>query len=756
MAKDKGPLQTAQREGDALKKEVDQFLGQCQNYLEDPSAGQKKKKELYKKSDELKKKVEKQKKKVSKLNKGKEPVHDDKFDQKKAQEESRMNKLLDQLSKVRQKLEPDKVEEDYLSKAKSGKDVAAEQNDDEEEEEEDSEEDEGEEEEDEEEGEEEEDEYEDEEEEEEESEEEQDTPVKAKSKKTVAPQEESDEYEDDEEEEEEEEEEGEEEEEEEDSEESEDEFERPAEISSDDDADFLDEGMKQFEAVCDFVAEQNEDLGFKVGDNLTILDTREDGWWVAEDEEGRRGLVPSTYLKLKKDYSDHRDLQSPEQPQSPDPETPRSGKMLWKGLKAAVTETSVTDVLTAMGAIPAGFRPSTTAKYVNDPKHTTGYYLLPKLSKSKMWFSDLHWQPKENQVRSRAVRVQRMISLWGVRNMSKIGVGLEILSRHVRICMFDGDKVLSNVHTVRATTTGPDGKEWRFSPKVTGILPSLMDGECFVRSNHTQQKLGILFELCLSYIRSKTGERGEFSCGWHHLPLFDEETGGPIFSKNYELTVHGGTPYEQDVEVDPSISRKASTSKIRAMMSANKQPRLVVKILAPTKDQKQLLDQLPDTIVSSTGYLTFLSYFRKLLADVLLRDRINMETADLIHHPVLASFPEAVKYPDIMDALRSTWADKMKNVKKADKRDNEHMKDFFCQIFMETCYPLLHSPTLATPKWADAAVDNARWEEIAAFLKKNREQAGVLTQLLSPDTMHQPFDTKEVTFDLLSGYQGYR
>ncbi|CAG5128396.1 unnamed protein product, partial [Candidula unifasciata] len=54
----------------------------------------------------------------------------------------------------------------------------------------------------------------------------------------------------------------------------------------------------RFVAVQEFEGEQDGDLSFKEGDVLTVIDTREDGWWTAENDKGGRGLVPSTFLKV--------------------------------------------------------------------------------------------------------------------------------------------------------------------------------------------------------------------------------------------------------------------------------------------------------------------------------------------------------------------------------------------------------------------------------------------------------------------------
>lgn len=111
-------------------------------------------------------------------------------------------------------------------------------------------------------------------------------------------------------------------------------------------------------------------------------------------------------------------------------------------------------------------------------------------------------------------------------------------------------QVLSNIHIIRAAYNAKSPKTWNFSPrvcggcyvcnlttqtdlqtlctealqkktkkeivrnvkfsmcscvclfKVTGILPTLLDGDCFLRCNSASPNLGILFELGVTFIRN--------------------------------------------------------------------------------------------------------------------------------------------------------------------------------------------------------------------------------------------------------------
>lgn len=134
---------------------------------------------------------------------------------------------------------------------------------------------------------------------------------------------------------------------------------------------------------------------------------------------------------------------------------------------------------------------------------------------------------------------------------------------------------------------------------------------------------------------------------------------------------------------------------------------------------------------------------------MLLRDRTSLQSADLISHPVLATFPLLLEQPDVMDALRSSWAEKESTLKRSEKRDKELLKAEFLLVYHDCVLPLLHSTLLPPFRWAEEETEAARWKAIADFLKQSRENEGSLKALLSPDGVHKPFDLSEQTYDFL-------
>uniref|UniRef100_A0A8C5YQN0 Nephrocystin-1 n=1 Tax=Marmota marmota marmota TaxID=9994 RepID=A0A8C5YQN0_MARMA len=564
---------------------------------------------------------------------------------------------------------------------------------------------------------------------------------------------------------------------------------------------------RKYIALGDFTAQQVGDLTFKKGEILLVIEKKPDGWWIAKDSKGNEGLIPRTYLErlfglqnllsvctcslirvvtgrgcactyllfhlprtdthcsaVQKAISEvgicslsrHVHVVFSRWVVLAVVLKGHGGEVRNHGWKRAdhfclssPWQMNTVDVLTSMGAIPAGFRPSTLSQLLEEGNQfRASYFLQPELTTSQLAFRDLMWDAKTGTIKSRPSRVSLILTLWSCKMIPLPGTSIQVLSRHVRLCLFDGSKVLSNIHTVRATWQPKKPKTWTFSPQVTGILPCLLHGDCFIRSNSSSPDLGILFELGISYIRNSTGERGELSCGWVFLRLFDA-SGVPIPAKTYELFLNGGTPYEKGVEVDPSVSRRAQGSVFQQMMTMRRQPQLLVKLRSLTQRSRSMLSLLPETLIGGMCYVHLLIFYRQILGDVLLRDRMSLQSADLISHPMLATFPQLLEQPDVMDALRSSWAERESMLKRSEKRDPECLKATFLLVYHDCAWPLLCSTLLPPLHWAEEESEGARWRAIADFLKQNQEHGGALRALLSPDGAHQPFDLSEQAYDFL-------
>ncbi|XP_039176824.1 nephrocystin-1 isoform X2 [Crotalus tigris] len=510
--------------------------------------------------------------------------------------------------------------------------------------------------------------------------------------------------------------------------------------SEDDEDDEYDDESKldtsfntEFIALGDFAAQQEGDLTFKKEEVLLIIEKKPDGWWLAKNSKGEKGLVPKTYLTAKDKEEEPSEEETEDDIEVAD-ETAGGANILkrtdshWSAVKKALTEHNTLDALTSMGAVPAGFRPSTLAQFLDEGNQfQASSFLQPVLTPSNLSFQDLVWSPEKGSIQPRPTRIALVMTLWNCKGIPFPGISIQVLSRHIRLCLFDGNRILSNIHTVRATWQSKNPKTWTFSPRVTGILPCILDGDCFIRSNNPSPDIGLLFELGITYHNS-TGERGELSCGWAFLKLFDS-SGLPTPSKTYELLLNGGTPYEKRVEVDPSVSRRASSNVFHHIITLRKQPQLLLKLRSISTRSKGIMNLLPEVLIGSMCYMHLILFYRQILGDVLLKNRPNMQHADLISNPILATFPKLMEQPDIMDALRSSWAEKESTLKRSEKRDREFLKSVFVLVYHDTVYPLLQSVLLPEYKWAEEESEGTRWRIIAEFLKKNQER--VLPGILS-------------------------
>uniref|UniRef100_A0AAR2KMI4 SH3 domain-containing protein n=1 Tax=Pygocentrus nattereri TaxID=42514 RepID=A0AAR2KMI4_PYGNA len=485
-------------------------------------------------------------------------------------------------------------------------------------------------------------------------------------------------------------------------------------------------GAGTYVALSAFTGEEEGDLTIQKGAVLKILQKNEDGWWLAQDSKGNKGLVPRNYLKMF---------------------FPISTSSNWDTVREAITEIDATDVLSAMGAIPPGFRPSTLSRLLEEgTSYRASHYIQPKLGQSELCFKDLQLDPDSGKVHARLSRVCLTLTLWSCRMIPPPGVGLQVLSRHVRLCAFNGTEVLSNIHTVRVTYNPSSPKTWSFSPRMSSLLPCLLDGDCFFHCDSDSPDLGILFELGITYIRNSTGERGDLSCGWAFLKLFDEN-GALIPLRTQELAVHGGTPYEGKADIDATSTKRGSSSGVlQQMLMSRKQPKLIVKLRSPNTRTREQLNLLPDTIIGYLSTVRLLALYRQLLADALLLERVTMQNADLICSAVLATFPEVLDHPDLMDAFKvSCWKVAYECFLCVLQKDITALKKLFENVYMSSVFPLLYSAEMPAPLWADESTETQRARLIYSPIHKI-----TMETMLSPNHPHQAFDISQVTYDLLN------
>ncbi|KAK0145169.1 Nephrocystin-1 [Merluccius polli] len=480
--------------------------------------------------------------------------------------------------------------------------------------------------------------------------------------------------------------------------------------------------------LSDIRGEEEGDLSVQQGELLRIIKRSADGWWLAEDRKGNQGVVPRTYLKGSGVRVEEDEDESEEESDEELMDSQSDSVSHWSKVRKALTE--VTHRLTDLKQISSccvRFKHSKTRA-----TYRASRFILPELSQSQLAFKDIFMEPNTGEVRGRQVPVCVCFSLWACRMIAQPGVGVQVLSRHVRLCAFDGSQVLSNIHTVRATYNPKNPKTWTFSARVNGDLPTLLDGECFLRCSADSPELGLLLELGVTFTRTSTGETGELSCGWAFLKLTDTT------ARTYELPVHGGTPFESELPVQTE-----SRSMFQQVLQNRKQPKLVVKLKSVNRRTRTQLSLLPDCLLYCSNVVHLLLLFRQTLTKTLM-DRPTAQNTDLMCHPVLTSFPRLLDETDLLDALKSAWLHAEQAMSRTQKRDLLFLREQFTSVFLTSVYPLLHSPMLPCQRWADPPR-----EQRAQLISKTLEAFRSHSQSESP-VAQDAFDVLELTFDLLT------
>ncbi|CAL1300900.1 unnamed protein product [Larinioides sclopetarius] len=486
---------------------------------------------------------------------------------------------------------------------------------------------------------------------------------------------------------------------------------------TDEESDIKDDDILQnltFECVAlhDFKAEQKYDLSFQQGELLTVTGVRDNGWWEAKNDRGETGLIPSTFFKIpdhikaiidetgkrnissSDSKSSSRKLERPERNEdfvTDETDPPRT-------LVDRFSEISMNqDVL------PKGFRTSVLFDLAQkDSLYSMGNFMAPKLDESGIYFKDICYE--KALLKPNATLLQKKISLIAARQIPEPPSDFIVKSRHIRMCFHDGNKVLSNIHTVKAKWSKSAPKLWMFNSKITPKDSCVEEGEIFIKCNECVPTLGILFELCISYEHLK-GTSGEMCSGWAFMKLLND-SGEPVKSKTNILKV-------QDTEPFTAYFLRANSQGIagffKKIKDKQKLPRIVISICDPDRPSNQQISYLPSCLIGPWSCISILSLSRKVTAEDLL-ERSSFDSTERISSPVLASLPHVLNEPDLLDALRVSWTSIMKNFKTDDIRMDNTKKKTFRDLFCETVFVIVNSNNLMPLKLGNSESENVSKE----------------------------------------------
>ncbi|MCP9263924.1 Aqp3 protein [Dirofilaria immitis] len=203
------------------------------------------------------------------------------------------------------------------------------------------------------------------------------------------------------------------------------------------------------------------------------INLREDGWWLAENQNGKRGYVPKTFLKIYKESIESKEIRKQFDKPSPMPRQ---------------TAESSTQSIT----VPDIFESSNSCT-----NHLTyECYLAPRLSKSNYAFHDIYWNYEDDRLRKRRVRVSKMIKII---RLDKIQLNsIDVHCRLVRAYLFDRKttdeeyQIVSNVYTIKAQQRIREPREGEMSEQSLGcvMIPIINEsGHCCMQNKNYTVKM---------------------------------------------------------------------------------------------------------------------------------------------------------------------------------------------------------------------------------------------------------------------------
>lgn len=231
-----------------------------------------------------------------------------------------------------------------------------------------------------------------------------------------------------------------------------------------------------------------------------------------------------------------------------------------------------------------------------------------------------------------------------------------------------------------------------------------------VRTNHTNKNISLLFELCVVFkkkgkLAANEKDTGELCCGWCKIPIF-QPTGTLLEMRTYEQGLKGGTPFDDNVPIDPSEAtpntpqKKTLFKDLVKFVNKIQGPVLSVKVSTLSRAELQQSSLLPHTMITSFKTVPLLCLYREVQLDSLVK-RVEPHPlyAGVGAGPhVLALFPRILDVLDYIELLIALWDAKEKarssnplgEFRDAQKlKVLEDRKKQFCET-VEYMWPFMH------------------------------------------------------------------
>ena len=276
-------------------------------------------------------------------------------------------------------------------------------------------------------------------------------------------------------------------------------------------------------------------------------------------------------------------------------------------------------------------------------------------------------------------------------------------------------------------------KHWNFQPN----SQSAFDNHLVVRTTEVARKrIGVLFELSVSYIRTSTKQHGQLSCGWTFLPLYDDE-GRIIESRAYKLPLNGGTIYENGVPLDRNRKSAKPKAGFQGMLASRvRDPSLTVRVGVPHRKYRKFVDYLPPSIVTSLRNAHLLALHRQRLFEVVVGDADGSDDVTIRPCPHLTAFLLVCNNCNVIDAVRNWWKAELVKLPKSQRREEGVVMRLWKEAVMKIAFPLSEMKVFNRMESLSENFDHQKQAEVISKL----QEGSPLSVLMSANQEFAPFD----------------
>ncbi|CAF1418005.1 unnamed protein product [Adineta ricciae] len=503
----------------------------------------------------------------------------------------------------------------------------------------------------------------------------------------------------------------------------------------------------QFLVTHDIASKQTGDLTVHRGEILTLDEQRPDDWWLFKNAQNQQGAVPINAI----------------QPLS-------TGQIARRRAKPNTSATVLVDAFKAANSMPAGYIASDLAPLADLEEYKLWRAIVPKMTESNLAFADLCWRPEVDKIHVHDTTFQKILTLKTCVKIPRIkGDQVRVLDRSVRVCLYDGFEIISNIHTVRAIVPKKLDErdlteDWQFVPNDINTLIDEQN-QLLIRSNtaNSSQRLKLLFELSQWCQSTVTQEKCEVACGWAMVPLQDEKPPLITDTKGYNELLHGGHVDETNVLLDPQYKILRSDG-LSGKIDRIKRARIKFSVESRETDLDLLYDNLPiQSIIVPLNLTKSLAYYRNELAYQLYK---RQHPTGLSTTPIdsifLSTFFQAIEQPDLIYGLRRVYRSRQRRFLSSSSSSQQQREEFI-RTYELFIYPLLYYRQLPPYDFHDRAALDERRKLITDMIRrqlpnKRTPPQDILSILLDPNLTDKwtPFTTDEISFSLQKYIPNFR